>query len=478
MDIYYHLLTAWGFDQSGGYVGWDFWQYAPFGRTHIYPPFFHLVLSLFVKLNIDQVLLAKICECFIPVVFFGVLWRFVRIGFNSRLAFFVVIAGCSSFPLFRILTNHIPASLAIIFGLLALGQILESKVLRPALLLALCFYTHIGISWLFLITVFLYGVFNNEYKKLCLKVFFLVLCLSLPILFKELLGSGSIKSLGINLNETYNCSFKILEYILVILGLIFLTKNPDKRYRLFLSLFIASFILLSYPFRFFSGEGFLAAIFLIAVALEYLYSKLSKDRLYARMAFFAVIIYLLFISPKIYMTKSVEQKNITYGVSFYDTVLSGLSFPRGEYSSSIWFPEDYLSAARMIRENSSKDDIIFATINIAGVALGSLSGRATANGLFPEVKPVRKFDPVLNSRIIVTARDDDPVLLDKIISYYKLKKIGDNKLFVLYENQSCYVKADIKKATVPFWLIIFIGIAVIFLYWKAPFIEKQLLCSK
>ena len=42
MDIYYHLSCAWGFIQAGGYSGWDFWQYAPVGRTHIYPPVFQI----------------------------------------------------------------------------------------------------------------------------------------------------------------------------------------------------------------------------------------------------------------------------------------------------------------------------------------------------------------------------------------------------------------------------------------------------
>ena len=60
MDIYYHLLTAWGFIQSGGYSGWDFWEYAPVGRMHIYPPVFHIVLAFLIKLGMNKIILAKI----------------------------------------------------------------------------------------------------------------------------------------------------------------------------------------------------------------------------------------------------------------------------------------------------------------------------------------------------------------------------------------------------------------------------------
>ena len=59
IDMYYHLQTAWGFIQAGGYSNWDFWEYAPFGRPHIYPPLFHILLALFMKLGFGVIFLAK-----------------------------------------------------------------------------------------------------------------------------------------------------------------------------------------------------------------------------------------------------------------------------------------------------------------------------------------------------------------------------------------------------------------------------------
>src|SRR3989338_2092984 len=77
MDIYYHFLTAWGFNQANGYSGWDFWQYAPVGRTHIYPPFFHIILAFIMKAGISMTVLAKLCETVVPVIFIITLWLFV-----------------------------------------------------------------------------------------------------------------------------------------------------------------------------------------------------------------------------------------------------------------------------------------------------------------------------------------------------------------------------------------------------------------
>lgn len=170
MDIYYHLLTAWGLIKAGGLSAWDFWQYAPVGRVHIYPPFFHIVLAALMKLGINNIILAKLFEVFTPVIFLIVLWKFVRKNFSDRLAFFVVLMFGSSISFYLSLLNHIPATLALIFGFLAYGQLFKKRQARSLLLLTLCFYTHIGISLFFSLSLFFYGLFYKEFRKACLSV--------------------------------------------------------------------------------------------------------------------------------------------------------------------------------------------------------------------------------------------------------------------------------------------------------------------
>lgn len=173
MDIFYHLLTAWGFIQAGGYSGWDFWQYAPFGRLHIYPPLFHIILALFIKLGINKIILAKFLEAVTPIIFLIVLWNFIRKNYNQRLAFFVMLMVSSSFSFYLSLINNIPATLSIIFGILSFERLFKGQTLRATILLTLCFYTHIGISWLFALGVLLYGLFNREYWKINLDILYL-----------------------------------------------------------------------------------------------------------------------------------------------------------------------------------------------------------------------------------------------------------------------------------------------------------------
>jgi hypothetical protein len=469
MDIYYHLLTGWGFIQAGGYSGWDFWQHAPVGRAHLYPPLFHLILAFLIKIGFKEIILAKIFETITPILFLLAVWHFVRRNFSERLAFFVLVAASSSFSFYMSLINHIPATLAIVFGFLALNQLLQRNFLRSALLLALCFYIHIGVTWLFSFSIIFYGLLNREYRKLCLSVFVSAIILSLPILFKQWTAIKSISHIGLSLHERFFCQFKLIEYILALFGLITVLKR-GKSYLLFLSLFFASFILLFYPYRFFSAEGYLPVILLSAVALDNLYTSRINKGSYLRFGIPLLIFFIAVISPTLLREKPSGQDNLRYRLLFGHTAFMGMLFPAAgnmEFSKTIWLPDEYLSTAAVIQENSRRDDIIYSTIDIVGVCLASISRRATSNALLPEIEAARRFDPLLASKIIVAAKDDNPVWLDNIVNNYKLTKVSENKLFIIFNNPLCRAKVKVEKATVPFWAVGIIGLAFTLLFLQA-----------
>jgi hypothetical protein len=458
IDIYYHLLTAWGFIRAGGYVGWDFWQYAPVGRVHIYPPLFQIILAFFIKLGISKIILAKLFETVMPVIFLIVLWRFIRRNYNARLAFFVMLAVGSSFSYYLSLLDHLPATLAVIFGLLAWGELFRNKSLCAALLLSLCFYTHIGISWLFALSFVLFGLFNHQYRKPCFIVFVYGSTLSLPILFKQLTAFKFISLLGWNLTEIKICQVKIIDYVLAASGLILSFKN-EKKYRLFLSLFLASFIFVIYPYRFFSGEGYLPIILLSALFLDALYERLNK--IHIKYIFISALAVILFLSPTVLMSIPQGKERLKFKPHFFDSALMGMLFAKG---NSLWFPGQYLSCADAIKKNSTRDDIIYSSLDFAGVILAGISERATANALFPEIGPYKQFSPVSVSKIIIFLKDENPSLINSTVNNYNLIKIFENEAFLIYKNPSCGIRVDVKKAGVPFRVILLIGLAFIFLF--------------
>ena len=464
MDIYYHLSTAWGFIQAGGWSGWDFWQYAPVGRVHIYPPLFHIILALFMKMGVDTVILAKLFECIIPVLFLVVIWYFTRKNYRESMAFFAVIACAGSLSFYLNLINHIPATLAMIFGILSLDQLFQKRSLRAGILLALAFYTHIGISWFFILAVILYGLFDREHKRTVSGVVVYALLLSLPVIIKQLAGLGAVSRLGLNLNEKNLCRFKMVEYILAVPGFILALKSAGK-YRLFPALFLASLVFLVYPYRFFSAEGYLPVVFLSACGLESFYNKCLGGIPRLRYGVFFLAAFIFFASPAIIMDRPAGAGSRTYRFSLFESAFPGMALPKYDenvLAGSIWFPEEYLSASRFIKENSRKDDIVYSSINLLGVAFSGITGRATANALLPEIDASEKFDPLSVSKILVIARDEAPEQVRDIETGYRLVRIGQSKLFTFYDNPECSAKVKVRPAAIPFWLI---GIAFgVFMY--------------
>jgi len=465
MDIYYHLLTAWGFIQAGGYSGWDFWQYAPVGRIHVYPPFFHLMLAGMLKSGVSQIIIAKLCEVIIPTIFLGVLWNFIRVNFSKRLAFFVLFMFFSSFSFYLSLTNHIPATLAFIFGILSLGQFFKNRLIRSSILLVLCFYTHIGLSWFFILGLILYGVFNKEARREALFVCAVAFVLAIPMVIQELSGLKSMIAVGPNLNEKYLSQVKVVDLLLAVLGLSVALKM-ERKYYLFPALLVAGFIFIIYPYRFLSGEGYFSLILLSALFLDRLYNALNK-----KYVILIIVVFMLVISPTWVMYKSMGDKKLSYKINVLDSGLINLVLSKGQV---LWFPKQYLSAANIVRENSEDKDIVFSSLNFIGLTVSSLAGRATANALLPEMRLPENYNPLTSSKIIIFSQIDDPSVTSKIIDALKLVKAGENDFFIVYKNPGCEVKARIRKAGLPFAWILSLGLVALLAFWQAGRLEETL----
>ena len=464
MDIYYHLQSAWGFIQAGGYCTWDFWEYAPFGRPHIYPPLFHIFLALLMKAGASVVLLAKLFEGASPVVFLLILWNFIRKNYGEELGFFVTAAFASSFAFFTFLSNHIPASLALTLGFLSLGELFRKRVLRAVILLTLCFYTHISVPWFFVLSGAIYAAMNKDYRRDSLRVIFYSSLLALPMLSFELRNLPLIHPVGNAFPGKFYLQFKVVDYILAGFGL-FLAAKMAPSFKLFISLFLAGFIFLSYPYRFLSAEGYLPVIFLAALAMQWIWQWLKAHVLKAkRMLIGALLFFILFVSPAVILDKPAGSSRISYKMEWMDSVLSGILLGKG---NSIWFPRMYLPAADIIRKNSVKEDIIYSGINFSGVILGALAQRATSNAIFPEVSPSVRVNPLSVANIILLPKDMDRQFISSIRLQYRLAKVGESEHFLVFRNPSTAYSLKIRKAVFSFReIMIVLAVFALVFFWK------------
>ena len=442
LDIYYHLLTAWGFIQKGGYSSWDFWQYAPVGRPHVYPPLFHIILALFMKAGVDKIILAKIFSIAIPLTFLVTLWSFLRNKFSSCLAFFSLITISSSLPFYASLTNHMPSTIALTFGILAIWQFMDKRTVFAVLLLALCFYTHIGVSYFIMLTLVIYALFNKECRRSAFIITTSAVILAMPMIMRQLSGINlfSIPSV----KENYSCEFKTIDYILAIIGFAILLRSKGKG-RLFIALFLASFAYLPYMARFFSGEGYLSVALLAAVALYGISESFGRNR-YAKYIVISAALFMLIFSPTI-ATGQLDEGYPPNRLFLFDSAPMNMLFPKVNeriISSTVWFEERYSFASRLIEENSSPGDIIYCREDIVGLCLAVASGRATANYLLPEVYSKGRTDPYADSKIIIILKYHDPKSAKKIVDKYGLVLLGKNDIFDIYKNPNAKAKMAIR----------------------------------
>ncbi len=473
-DTYYHLLTAWGFIQAGGYVGWDFWQYAPVGRIHIYPPFFHLILALFIKAGVAPLILGKLFELVIPSLFLITLWYFVKGNFSARLAFFALFLTTSFFGFYFNLHSHLTSTLAMIFGLLALGAFLKKKLPAAVIFLFLCFYTHIGTAWFFAATLLIYGCLNKEGRRAAILALAGALFLSSPVIFKELTGISRLSCLGFELYEKYLVEFRPLEYLLAGWGLALMVKNKRWNY-FFLSLLLAGLLFVVYPYRFFVFEGYLAVILLAAMGLEDLYQRaVAFKKKYLKLALALLLVFIFLVSPSVVIKKQFSRGKLSFGILLLDSAMVRLALIRdyNDAKSSL-FPEDFLAAAEFIRRNCRPQDIIYSNLDIVGAALGAMSGRATANALLPEIRASAKFEPLETSKIIIITKDENEADLTVMVKKYQLEKIGENRLFNFYRNPRTTAKMQLKRASLPFWVIAIIAL-IIMTAWGFGRLKKYL----
>lgn len=440
--MYYHLLTAWGFIQAGGYSGWDFWQYAPAGRPHVYPPLFHIVLALLMKAGIDKIILAKIFSVIVPLAFLSTLWNFLRTKFSSCLAFFSLVAISSSLSFYASLTNHMPSTIALTFGIIAIWKFMDKKIIPSLVMLTLCFYTHIGASYFIMFTIIIYALFDREYLRPALIIALGAIMLASPIIARQLCGMNLLSLPSVQ--ENYACEFKTVDYVLAAIGLFILSRSKGTG-RLFIALFLASFIYIPYRARLFSGEGYLPVALLVAVTFYGICESFGKNK-YAKYGLIALALFMLTFSPTIAIGQ-LDVGKPADRVFLFDSAPMNMLLPESNkrmISGTIWFEDKYSLASRLIRENSSPDDIIYCTENLAGLCFAVISERATANYLLPEVGSKGGSDPFADSRIIIMLKYHDPADARAIIARYGLIFLGGNDILDVYKNPNARAKMKIR----------------------------------
>jgi hypothetical protein len=460
LDCYYHLSVMRGFNDAGGWVGTAFWEDAPVGRPHLYPPFFHLLELLFFKAGLGPIAIARLFDILIYPLFLFAVWHVLKNLYSLRLAFFSLFLLTSSYTLYLALLNNTPFTLAFIFGFLSYYSFVKSRYLASLLWLALSFYTHSLMPWLIVLAILLDCFFHAQERKYFFRVWLGALLLASPLLVHQLKFLNFVRTF--RAVEFYYAELDPLLYLLALGGGILVVKSRRPA-TFFLALTLSlSLLLFTHRNRFLSGHGLIPLSLLAAVCLDEVWERLTRQgRLIFKVIFLSVLLFMFqLFTPLVCFTplkKGPQLLTTTWlgeqtGLSTYFT---------SSKEKSVYYPKFMNEIVRLVREKTSEDDILFSNFSYAGGMVAVLSHRATSTAMLAEVRPFRPFDRIAFARFIVWFKDPEggfSPYLAQAIEKYKLKKIGETELIYLYENEQSRFKRNVVASRLP------LGLCFVFLF--------------
>ncbi len=457
IDDYYHLSVAFGFIKSGGWTGIDWWNFSPYGRPHLYPPLYHFVIVSLISMGIDGITALRITEILIVPLFFFLLWYIFKKQISSFFSFFFLIISSSFFAFYSSVSGNIPASLAVIFGVLCWYFLKEGKIISSILFLALSFYTHAGIPWIFVISLLILGIFSKEWRKKSLLIISASIVLASPFIIHQL-HYLSYVHLTV-LREVRFSHYSILILLAGLFSLLYCLKIRGFFSFLFLGYTLGSIVVFfKYPYRFFSAQGMLGLCMGIAYILGYFRKNLSSKKEF--LITLILGLFFFFIHPTVDLKNGKLKYNFLN--STYYNFISGKFVHMFEFNT-LFYPKYYTPIVEVIKKYTNANDIIASNIPVASQIFSALSNRPTSSSIMVEVESFKRVSPYRLAKIIVWIRPEYKEL-NYWIKRFNLIKLYDNELGIVLLNPHYSGNFTPLKAKISFKIVNLCSLFFLFIF--------------
>ncbi|MHC1605167.1 MAG: hypothetical protein ACXQTP_04285 [Candidatus Methanofastidiosia archaeon] len=385
IDIYYHLSVMVGFDQAGGVVIHDFWEFAPAGRAHLYPPFLHLLMLIPYKLGADIISVGKFTSFIMYPITQLSLWFVAREIFSRKTAFFGVLMLSVPWSFFELEAIVSASALASILALWTYYFIYKKKTMAATVFMAFSLYTHLSLPHLIAGSLILWAAIDKSQRKRIAKVIFVSYILYLPWLLNILFNLDAMSSLSFVQMDEIDLILLPIALLGIIVSL-FKVKDDQRKYFLPVALLLAMLpIYYSYTSRFWGHSrlplALLAGIF-VSQLCKIVHKRFKINKRAVGIFFAVVILFVSMTQNPIYISNP-RYEEIVNKDTITEILLPGGFFPSSRNS----LLPDIFYIAFQIREKTAPDDIVFVKDGRTACLITSLTGRATTNGMFHEVKP-------------------------------------------------------------------------------------------
>ena len=389
-DSWYHLAVVRAFFERG-FSTHAWWEYAPFGRPHLYPPLFHLASAAALRATGWSLLdLAR----FYNVVTFPLLllagWLAARCLFGPRAALLTVLLLTLNIGLvFPCSLIIMPGTYAVLLWSFVYVLLLRGKWLLAGLVLAVTSYLHLGVAAAAMASLIVFAVLKPQFAARTLLTATIAVVMFCPWLwhlyhFRAFLRSGTARLPVFVPALTVGAG---------VLGVVVAVRHRENESMAVISMILASAIFwFTLQERFWTYGGFLFALL----------GGYGIDRCRGRWTRWAVPVLVascLTVTP--FLKPSTMQ--LALPIPYQNTrflmpspFLTFVEWQRTDEAAKIprALPAELVELAQWIREHVDREDVLLTDDRLLGSQLFVLTGRRTTSGLWSEVMTQELKDKV------------------------------------------------------------------------------------
>ncbi len=453
IDPYYHLMVARQVVDAGGPIAYEWWEAAPLGRPHLYPPAIHLLLAGLLSLGCSPIVGIRLVTALLPPCLLLTIYLVTKRLFTPEIALSALLMGLVPFSWILQTSHGLASGVALIELLWLLASAAQGRWAAAAALLTLLFYTHRGFPWVGIASLtWCLALKGMKSPRKAFMSMMAAVLLGLPWLWHvarhwHLLGLVATKE-----NDVLDLAMPL--YVLAAIGGWHSIRQSGAP-RILLGLWLG-FCLTAYPllYRWVSGEGLLPVILLAGYGLERLAKRMAATdaRPAARWAGLLALGVLVLALPTLRVSGSTARILWPDTVPFHLVQAAGVEEKRGDLhlygrlTSQV--VDDVVALTR-------PGEIIWSNASYTGRMVAALAHRAISSVMLYDVPPREGEDPAAGAHLIVWFKID-PLegvpALSVLKRRYQMHVVRETPVALLLRNPVARQRSHRPEAVIPWWL--------------------------
>ncbi|MBI3324210.1 MAG: hypothetical protein HYZ92_02920 [Candidatus Omnitrophica bacterium] len=501
-DPAYHLFVAQQMRQAKGVLANEAWAYAPVGRPHLYPPALHLVLCAIMAVGLSPITAIRLVTAVVIPLLLASVYFAVRRLTSAEQAGVCLFVAVMPFSWMLHVGGTLASGMALIELLWLLVAVHESKSVSVSLLLALLFYTHLGLAWVGIATLacgWLIGGVSQP--RSFARAVAVGLLLAAPWLWHLGLHLHVLRVMSRQENQTLDLLPGLVP--LFVLGVAQACgirgasgqgeraplgegvrvkgkgstsvvdadkTDPSSLHppaftqagvvqqragRLLLSLWVGFGLMIArFRYRWISGEGILPLVLLAGLGLAWLIDTVARRISWSREPLVICAGAVLALSPSLALDNGRLQWHWPDTAPFH---LAGWPGVVTKPNDLMLYTRHTERVVKTVQATSLPGEILWSNAPYSGGLVAALAGRALSCAMLFEVPPTTGYDPIAAAHLILWFKIEPlpgALPLELIRRRYQLRLVDDDEIAWIFRREPPGPLAGPPRAVIPFWMAV------------------------